>query len=307
MYTQDYSPKQDNHPLKGTPWHDQYLRLVALDSLHDALTYPGDSRYKNGVDAVKNHDREYSDSPRNRWYGCTPAAAEERLRSGWQDGASRINQLELTDLPTPRVIKRTRSWTDEGDELSIDRLYRGEVDSMWQKMMPRTRTGVLRVTLFAEMSINSNTEQSALFWRGATALRLADLLQSAGYAVRIVVAGSVNDLANKSGHQLNWVGHWTAKHHSEPLDMDNLAVTVASAAFYRRQFFRLFDHLPPGCSQSWCLGHAGAGLSDAVAAWMASETDDLLIKVGERVTDQQSANSWLKSLGQQMPQIFVDE
>ena len=309
MYIRDYTAKEN--PLPPSHEERNCMRIVSLENLHEVVTYTPTGPFDNGKGAVMRHDNDHRDSPKNTWYGCTPAEADRRLAHGWTEGGAKILDLDLYDLPTPRIIKRTRIWTDEGDELSLDRLYRGDTETMWQRMAPRERVGTLRVTLFAELGINCNVDQKVLFWRGATTLRLADLLQRAGYAVRILVGASTRHLAERrrggSGTEyLDTSFYWTAKSYADPLDIDNLAVTIASAAFFRRQIFRQFDNLPEGqkWEQSWGLGQSSVSLSDAVAQMLADENGDLLIKTGERVADAATANEWLKSLAVAMPQIF---
>lgn len=308
MYIRDYRPNDETHPLPG--YKTRHLRIVSLDSLDEARNPPQNMPVIGGKEAVSRSDREHRTNPRNDWYGCTPSEADRRMAEGWQEGAATIAGLSFQDMPTPRTIKRTRAWTDEGDEVSLDRLLRGDTDTMWQRMLPRVRTGVVRITLYAELGINCGTHQQVLFWRGATTLRLADLLQKAGYAVRIVAGTASCSLGYRDGKKgeteyLHMLNYWTAKGYSDPLDLDNLAVSIASAAFFRRAVFRLLDNLP---DTSWrqCsgLGHLDGEFSDACAAMLASENGDLLIKVGERVTGQDSANKWLAGLAAALPQVF---
>ena len=121
------------------------------------------------------------------------------LMGGWPAGAQRIVK-ELGGIEMPRLtdLRRRGQWSDIGDELSVDRLYSGDLDKCWRT----SKRGVVNqpppLHIFCDISVNCDDER--LFWRGATTCAFAEAAVTAGHRVCIEQVINIESLtASGSG------------------------------------------------------------------------------------------------------------
>lgn len=140
------------------------------------------------------------------WFGLPPDCGltgqalhdrcAEVARDGWPDGAQRIqdNVRALTNATVERIPcqRRRPRWSDQGEHLDYDRMRAGQFDQCWRRAMraPVPMIPLVRIAVLA--CANHSTDAEQLFWRGAAAVALADLLNESGYNVDLWAAyGSI--------------------------------------------------------------------------------------------------------------------
>lgn len=175
------------------------------------------------------------------WYGlseklgadasCVDVARALAI-NGDPDGLERLteNMDRLGQMDRPRSIRRRRARGDQGDELDIQRVYSGRLDDAWSRREPRLSFAPRRVTITVTAACAGMHNSDTLFWRGAAAVRLADLATEAGYNVEILMfVGGKRGTAGFDRVSC----YVTAKAFGAPLDMALLSGCVCHPAFFR--------------------------------------------------------------------------
>jgi hypothetical protein len=156
--------------------------------------------------------------------------AEALLEKGWPEGAERLRALagKLTaQVPQARSIRRRLAWVDNGDEVCKDRLQAGQIDQCWRTM--RRAPFVAPQTVAIETTWGGHYGQTAeeLFWQGAAAAVLTDILEEAGYRVELYA----NRVSERGGHR-----HCTrvkVKEADMPMRLDGVAAVLCHAGIFR--------------------------------------------------------------------------
>lgn len=170
------------------------------------------------------------------WYGgLTKAAAIKMMAGGWSEGVARVADLarDITP-PEARTVRRKPRWADEGQDLSVDRALAGQWDSAWRDVSRVACRGLRSVSLFTMWGGHCGLTSDEIFWVGATALVLADVLESAGYAVSLTASNLVID-----GHYSHAINRTDiiVKRHEDPLVIDNVAAVMCHAGIFRSYGF----------------------------------------------------------------------
>ena len=126
------------------------------------------------------------------WYGLdTPMDISELsslVRGGWAAGARKLFDT-AGKITAPKVESLTRKseWRDQGEELNLDKLYSGEIDTMWRGFKPQIKkSGRSRVVkIVYGLACYAGQSNESLFWSGACAAVLSDALVKAGYSVAV--------------------------------------------------------------------------------------------------------------------------
>lgn len=143
-----------------------------------------------------------------------------------------------------KIVKsvRSRRFSDEGDEIDIDRVYSGDLDSCWIKT---SRTDIDQshkfVTLFIENGDNWNENVYSSFWRSAIAVFLTTELESAGKSVRIVVGSCTSGAMNSTNKMLTQ--SITIKEYNQRVSMERIAA-MTHLGFFRSVGFAIFCMSP---------------------------------------------------------------
>lgn len=168
------------------------------------------------------------------WFGVDSLQEVERvMREGWVDGVKRIYEAlgHIGQDVQAVSLKRRIVRSDQGDEFDIHRAYSGGLDQAWSRRTRQVRVaGGASITIGVSIaqSVGNNSEEQ--FWRGAAAVRLADILTDAGYQVRIMA------YSKSTGYYVNGSGMLftvTVKEANQPLDLSAVASIVALAGANR--------------------------------------------------------------------------
>jgi len=186
-------------------------------------------------------DRGFSQS----WFGLSGGAkaVDDMFLTGWHEGAERIRQtLKVLTAPKISSVRRKRVRGPIGDEVDMQRVYAGDLARAWSTTTRTPKRGrqIRPVTIVVDISTVWSRTSDEYFWRGAVATRLADELQKAGRAVRIVVAICHDDAFRDGAGFLCSV---VVKDFQEPLSLDRVAYQTALAGFYRYYVFAAEEHV----------------------------------------------------------------
>jgi hypothetical protein len=167
-----------------------------------------------------------------------PEALDALKAAAFPEGVARVEKLaaELV-APTPRSIRRKVTRSDHGDEISMDRVWTGHLETAWTRAHRVATAGASRVAIGIQASDNSQISAEAIAWRGVAALALCDALEAAGYTVnlRAMVRAKYSYLGSDRGRYAVDV---TIKADGTPLDVNAAANLVASTAMFRGACFR---------------------------------------------------------------------
>lgn len=169
------------------------------------------------------------------WFGApTFEALQSRLREGWPDGSRRLLEIATRDI-NPASIRRRRVRADQGDEVDMQAVWRGDMSRAWTRTRRQNRTGVRSVSIIVNIGAHAGVTADKLFWRGASALKLASALTDAGYSVAIYGAASGQDCDIKG--TVDTVQFVSIKDEDQPLDLDRLAALTAMPGYFRTSLF----------------------------------------------------------------------
>ena len=205
-------------------------RYGSINEFIDAAT----NKWTN-IESNRQYAQTHYSHTDSGWFGLEYSAKfpdiAKLVKDGWTDGARRLfDTSEHVRKPALESINRHMIWKDEGEEISLDRLYSGEFDTMWRGFKPARKKQAGRIVRLAcNISANSSVESSEMFWTGAATIVLADILTKAGFSVQI-------DLLNASynGSMEDAIAAiTTVKDADQPLSISGLASTLCLAGYYR--------------------------------------------------------------------------
>lgn len=179
-----------------------------------------------------------------KWFGLDEGSegVREKTAQGWADGVQKmIKAMRDMDAPAqPKSAKRRRTRGDFGDSVDMGAVWAGNLSQAWARTAKREIHTSQNITIYTALGASWKVPASALFWRGAAALKLADVLTQAGYNVRII--GTRHSYkAFEEGEQTpctNIAQFVTIKESSAPLDLNSLASSLCLSGFNRLYFFQ---------------------------------------------------------------------
>lgn len=176
---------------------------------------------------------EYGDED---WLGAPSIEAlNERLTRGWPEGVEKLQQIATRDID-PVSIRRRRVRGDQGDELDMQAVYRGDLARAWTRTRRQSRAGANRtITLVCNLSDSAGISASQLYWRGAAVLKLADSLTQAGYGVGIY--GAISTRQASDDDTVDGCQFVEIKATDSPLDLSQLAALTAMPGWFRTRGF----------------------------------------------------------------------
>ena len=218
----------------------QKQRLTAI--LYDNLFEPGtfatsskniDQKNRELYPTQYNYDQEH-------WLGASSIEeVNQRLKLGWSTGVDKLQELAIKEI-NPQSLKRRKIRADQGDELDIHAVYRGDLSRAWTKTKKMNVNGVRNknVTLFCNLTCMGKTHSSELFFRGASILKITEALTEVGYNVSIYGFDSNVNCGVDSSYRKSFdiVQFVEIKSLDSPLDLSNLASLVCMPA-YKRMYF----------------------------------------------------------------------
>lgn len=177
------------------------------------------------------------------WFGAgchTGRKVIKTMQEGWREGRERLASLRdniATVELTPLDMRRRPLRAASGDHLDMTAVWAGRLDTCWRTARRQSTQGPQKVELVANMLCSGDAHSDTLFWRGAAAVVLADLLEQAGYMVRLaVVFGGMADW------KLDCSCRITVKEFGTPLDISSTSAVILPG------FFRALGH-------AWIANH----------------------------------------------------
>jgi hypothetical protein len=233
-----------------------------------------------------------------RWFGAPSfAVLQERLTKGWSEGVDRLMKIALRDFDTVS-IRRRRIRSDQGDEVDMQAVWRGDMSRAWTRTRRQARAGGVRtVTIVCNLGGSASTSSEKLFWRGASALRLADALTTAGYNVAIIGGEVGSDTGDSKDIQL--AQFIEIKAADQPLDLSALASITCMAGFFRTALFAgiCVGADMVGDAASWGMGRECHDLAPHLEALGVANAI-----VQPRVNSEAEAVEWLEAALKQIEQ-----
>ena len=246
-------------------------------------------RYASGEHAQSNGEV-------NRLLGA-PTVSEffNRLDKGWQDGAERLMKLAVREFSTLSV-RRRRVRGDQGDELDMQAVWRGDVSRAWTRTRRQSRPAMRQVNIVCNLGASWSTSSETLFWRGASALRLAAALSEAGYNVGIY-GGEGGDNTGSSVNNLTVAQFVEIKAPDMPLDVSALAAITCMSGFFRTS---LFAGIVIGADLAGDTASSSLGQPNHDLAPLAAQVGLTGCIFQPEVNSQQSAEQWIEKALEQI-------
>lgn len=224
------------------------------------------------------------------WYGVfTHSQAEAIIRSGqWEEGVARLRAAldGLGESLPPRSIKRQRVRRDFGSEVDIHQYWAGRADIAWSDCRRLSKVGPKAVTIIVKVGGLAGVRAESMFWRGAAALKLADVLTTSGYNVELEASHTSRNVGhNGEGFAVTI----PVKAATAPLDLNSLAVTCCLGGYFRIAIFKMMCAMPGGQISPGFGGTVGYRS-------LITETDDprdVILCDGD-IDTQQEARDWVK-------------
>lgn len=224
------------------------------------------------------------------WLGAPSVKVlKDRLTTGWAEGAEKLQKIATRDI-NPTSIRRRRTRSDQGDEVDMQAVWRGDMSRAWTRTRRQSRAGTSRtINLMVTLSDSCGVDSSKLFWRGASVLKLADALTTAGYSVGIYGAVLSRDCSSSGKTDIGQFVEIKAT--DSPLDLSALAALTAMPGWFRTAGFA---GIVAGCDALGRTPTGGLGRPDngrvAEFAEMVGITDMVF---QPSINNQASAEAWI--------------
>lgn len=173
--------------------------------------------------------------PRAAWIGMKMESWEDMpnlIKQPWKVGQQRMAAMleEIKEsIPTPVSVRRRGRWSEEDGEVCPDRALAGEAD-FYRRVVRQNMAGPRNVALLCQVGGLADKTEEQMFWRGAAAAALADLLEEAGYSCEVwtwnVATGTYTSGCKDSFYCCK------VKSCGEPLD--TMSMIAATSAWYYR-------------------------------------------------------------------------
>lgn len=272
--------------------HPLYGAVITRKHLIDWLDAPITARHPSNQEIAKGF-RGHSMKDVT-WCGGTRQTLDDITRNGWADGAKRMQQAasKITNTPEPVTTRLLPRRHTEGDIILVDEYLKGNYETMWQQYHRAGGTGPGVIHLAFSWGGNCDLQADQLFWSGAVAMILTQLLELSGYSVEVV--------AWMPGWHYAREQFWSCigvmvKEADQPLLYDSLAALSAHPVTFRMAGIAAIEMAP------WCIGSGHGRHESGVknlttrlahhAGWF--EPPELVI---ESVYDEESARSELLRL-----------
>ena len=239
---------------QGTGHYKRKTWVVGIDvhEIHDFMELPTPGVNIKQRDQLEAHWRgeRYDGEPTEDHYGRPRENPKlfylGRLKSvdslrklhekGWKKGSEKALKLAeglLEGVSQPLGIRRRIRWRDNGDEFDKERLIDGHLDSCWRTTERQIAVATPIINIAVGWGGNSNMSHDQLFWSGASALALIQILEIAGYQTSLT-AVCTNDLHSETEAIAICC---RVKQAGEYLRSDALASIICHAATFRVYLF----------------------------------------------------------------------
>jgi hypothetical protein len=228
----------------------------------------------------------FEDDQQRNWYGAdckNGRAVLATMRTGWKEGRDRLNELRSkigTIEITPVDIRRRPIRSDMGDELDIHSVYAGRLDIAWRTAKRQVTVAPPRVDILANMICSGGEHSDVLFWRGAAAAVLTDILENAGYMVRMVVGFGGRAYPVKGASEPEVSCRIVVKDHGMPLDISSTSAVILPG------FFRALGH-------AWIYNHAKPYLANCGISVRQGRVEEGELLLSHKVRDHGTALAFI--------------
>lgn len=236
-----------------------------------------------------------------RWIGkeCAAAIAKKKqrrnvqsvtewLREGWPEGVKRIHdELGHLDLPEMTDIRRRCRWSSEGDTLSVERLYGGDMDTCWLTYSRGTVKRPPPIHIFCDISVNCSSD--ALFWRGATQFAFVEAALAAGHRVKVEQVINIEGLSNSGS---GFLAVTCVKDYDQSLNPSALAAISANCASMRLTDFGHCTQIPEYMT---CYGGVASLNMDRIRNRGLLDPRAHTLLVPNHIFSRDDAVGWLKT------------
>lgn len=208
-------------------------------------------------------------------------------RNGWPEGVAKA--MELADairdaVPQAEKPRRRPRWADQGDEVSMTRVYNGMLDRAWRSTRKVKSTGPKVVSIDVDVCHNSNISAEALFWSGACAVAITDVLEDMGYRVELFATAVTHEYGNACLTRL------VVKRADEPLNINSVAALAAHPATFR------YHILKSWCRSPWGIGYGYGHATDMLVPLKAAVEGEAIEGSDIQVTGALSKDGAVKAL-----------
>lgn len=227
--------------------HHQKIEHMHFDSVDEVFITPSTAISSNRRRHNSYQREDQGWRMNNGWYGISGGAQDviKVVRRGWTEGLERIHQkIESLRPPRIRAVRKRKRRGPAGDEIDVQRIYSGDLDHAWsttvrEESLTKRRRGGSTVTIVIHNGISATKHSDVLFWRGAAAVVLSEMLQSMGLNTRIIAANTSR--CNNKRNYTNVQASITLKEPDKRVDMAFIA-NVALAGFFRVHGFCAYLH-----------------------------------------------------------------
>ena len=175
------------------------------------------------------------------------------LDNGWPEGAERLRSLAgklSAQLPQAKSIRRKLTWADDGDEICKDRLQSGQIDQCWRTMRRSPFVSPQTVAIETAWGGHYGQTPEELFWQGAAAAVMTDILEEAGYRVEVYANRVIERLVRRHCIRVK------VKEADMPMRLDGVAAVLCHAGIFRTFGFLCIEQAEFDVGD-WGHGHGG--------------------------------------------------
>ena len=190
----------------------------------------------------RSHNRAYWEeqklryrSGQDRWLGFyNYDSLKHAIEHGWPE-AMRKTEKFTVKLPRIKGIVRRKKRADFGDEVDIQAIYSGDLDTAWTtfERVQTEKLGSDNITVLVNLSTSCNVDAGNAFWKGAAACVLVDNLVRMGKSVE-VIAFDMGHTVCRGYNNINLV---PVKDFEYPMDREHMHA-ILSPGFHRGFLFK---------------------------------------------------------------------
>lgn len=215
-----------------TTLHTSNFLDARYGSLRDYMT-AAQAEPRNAANAELTGKWDRGEELQAHWAGAsTTADAVAQMTTRYEAGDAIISRVEKAalsiKLPPKMDPRRRRVRGDQGDELDIHAVWRGQSDTAWSRMGKREVTSPPMVSIVINSIIQADNDKTVISYRGAVGIVLCQLLERAGYRVRLIVARGGEARSSGAGDE-KFSCRATIKDYGKPLDRETVACATHPA------------------------------------------------------------------------------
>lgn len=254
--------------------------IIWFNSIIECITEP--MKHKQSWETAMGKHNQRED-----WLGIPGGfeGVDKILKDGWPKAKKLLNELTLPEVPEPESLRRKTVWGEDGDNIDLDRLREGRVEDCWSSRKRNIRRAPRTINLFADIGTDCGVEGDRVFYRGAAYLMFADMLEKAGYRVRIVAYQCLTS---------GWGGPGTedmivqvVKEADMPVDVSALASVICVIGYNRIYWHRQHQNLG---NSSQCP----SPFRTEMEKWLVDQFPNQMVIMGNnKMYDAKTSVAWL--------------